>query len=70
MFTNPRNKQTEDYVTGRFGLRWKDTVERRFDQQLDELKQDLLKMSGAVEESIGQAVRALVDRDDELVQVP
>ena len=43
-------------------------MERRFDQQLDELKQDLLKMSGAVEESIGQAVRALVDRDDELVQ--
>ena len=38
-------------------------MERRFDQQLDELKQDLLKMSGAVEESIGQAVRALVDRD-------
>ena len=50
-------------------LRRKGTMERRFDQQLDELKQDLLKMSGAVEESIGQAVRALVDRDDALIQV-
>lgn len=43
-------------------------MERKFDHQLDELKQDLLKMSGAVEESIEQAVRALVDRDDALVQ--
>ena len=50
-------------------LREEGAMERRFDQQLDELKQDLLKMSGAVEESIEQAVRALVDRDDELVQV-
>ena len=43
-------------------------MERKFDHQLDELKQDLLKMGGAVEESIEQAVRALVDRDDVLVQ--
>lgn len=43
-------------------------MERKFDHQLDELKQDLLKMGGAVEESIEQAVRALVDRDDALVQ--
>ena len=50
-------------------LREEGAMERRFDQQLDELKQDILKMSGAVEESIEQAVRALVDRDDELVQV-
>ena len=41
---------------------------RRFDQQLDDLKQDLLKMGGAVEESIAQAVRSLVERDDELVK--
>ncbi len=43
-------------------------MERKFDQQLDGLKQDLLKMGGAVEESIGQAVCALVDRNDALVQ--
>ena len=43
-------------------------MERRFDQQLDDLKQDLLKMGGAVEESIAQAVRSLVERDDELVK--
>lgn len=43
-------------------------MERRFDQQLDDLKQELLKMGGAVEESIALAVKALVERDDELVQ--
>lgn len=44
-------------------------MERRFDQQLDDLKDDLLKMGGAVEESIEQAVAALVSRDDELIKV-
>ncbi|MFT5087010.1 MAG: phosphate transport system protein [Candidatus Latescibacterota bacterium] len=43
-------------------------MERKFDQQLDDLKQEILKMGGAVEESIAQAVKALVDRDDALVQ--
>ncbi len=33
-------------------------MERRFDQQLDDLKKELLKMGAAVEESIDQAVRA------------
>jgi phosphate transport system protein len=43
-------------------------MERRFDQQLGDLKQDLLKMGGAVEESIALAIRALVERDDALVR--
>ena len=43
-------------------------MERHFDQQLDAVKGELLKMGGAVEESIDQAVRALVDRDEELIQ--
>ena len=44
-------------------------MERRFDQQLDDLKQQLLRMGGAVEESIAQAVQSLVGRDDELIKV-
>jgi phosphate transport system protein len=43
-------------------------MERKFDQHLDDLKQELLKMGGAVEESIDQAVSALVERRDELVR--
>ena len=43
-------------------------MERTFDQRLDHLKGELLKMGSAVEESIAQAVRALVDRDDDLVE--
>ena len=39
-------------------------MERHFDQQLAEVKGELLKMGAAVEESIDQAVRALVDRDE------
>jgi len=44
-------------------------MERHFDQQLDEVKGELLKMGAAVEESIDQAVRALVDRDERLIQI-
>ncbi|MFA6110034.1 MAG: phosphate signaling complex protein PhoU [Candidatus Latescibacterota bacterium] len=43
-------------------------MERHFDQRLGDLKEQLLKMSAAVEESIEQAVRALVERDDALVE--
>jgi len=43
-------------------------MERHFDQQLDEVKGELLKMGAAVEESIDQAVRALVERDEGLIQ--
>jgi phosphate transport system protein len=43
-------------------------MERHFDQQLDDLKQELLKMGAAVEESIEQAVRALVERDEQLIE--
>jgi len=43
-------------------------MERRFDQRLDDLKKELLKMGAAVEESIDQAVRALVERDEALIQ--
>ncbi|MBS11703.1 MAG: phosphate transport system regulatory protein PhoU [Gemmatimonadetes bacterium] len=43
-------------------------MERTFDQLLDHLKGELLKMGGAVEESIDQAVRSLVDRDNDLAQ--
>ena len=44
-------------------------VERRFEHQLDDLKEELLKMGGAVEESIAQSVHALVERDDALIGV-
>jgi phosphate transport system protein len=43
-------------------------VERHFDQQLNELKAELLKMAGAVEASIGEAIQALVDRNDQLAE--
>lgn len=43
-------------------------MDRQFDQRLDDLKQQLLKMGGAVEESIDQAVHSLVDRDDDLIR--
>jgi len=43
-------------------------MERTLDQRLDHLKGELLKMGSAVEESIEQAVRSLVDRDDALTE--
>ena len=44
-------------------------MERTLDQRLDHLKGELLKMGSAVEESIEQAVRSLVDRDNDLAGV-
>ena len=41
-------------------------MERTLDQRLEHLKSELLKMGGAVEESIAQAVKCLVDRDNDL----
>jgi len=34
IFTNPSDKRTEDYITGRFGI-----MRTRFQQGLDELRQ-------------------------------
>ncbi len=42
--------------------------ERHFDQKLGDLKQRMLKMAGAVEQSIQEAVRSLTTRDDALAQ--
>ena len=44
-------------------------MERKFDQQLSDLKQDLLKMGGEVEESIALAMQALIERDNSLVDM-
>lgn len=43
-------------------------LERHFDQELQELKGSLLRMVGLVEQSIGEAVRSLVERDDALAE--
>lgn len=43
-------------------------MERTLDQRLEHLKGELLKMSGTVEQSIAEAVRSLVDRDNTLSQ--
>ncbi len=43
-------------------------MERTLDQHLEHLKGELLKMGGAVEDSIAQAVRSLVDRDNDLAE--
>ena len=42
-------------------------LERKFDQQLDDLKTELLAMGGAVEKLVEQALYALVERDDQTV---
>ena len=42
-------------------------LERKFDQQLDHLKAELLAMGGAVEKSVEQALYALVERDDQTI---
>lgn len=41
-------------------------MERHFDEALKNLKEKLLRMSGLVEESIGSAIKALMERNAEL----
>ena len=43
-------------------------MERHLDQLLDDLKGEFLKMGAAVEESIGQSIRALTERSESVAQ--
>lgn len=43
-------------------------MERHFDQELSDLKQELLRMAGFAEQSVAQALKALVQRDDALAK--
>ncbi len=43
-------------------------MERHFDQELAELKEYLLRMAGLTEQSVAQALKALVLRDDSLAK--
>ena len=42
------------------------TIQRRFDEELADLKQQILRMGSLVEGQIRQALQALIDRDDDL----
>ena len=44
-------------------------VERRFDEELKQLKERLLTMAGLAEQAVGKAVKALVDRSAAMAQV-
>lgn len=43
-------------------------MERQFDQELNALKENLLKMASLVEEAIAKSIKALVERDSNLAQ--
>ncbi|MEA2088120.1 MAG: phosphate signaling complex protein PhoU [Candidatus Caldatribacteriota bacterium] len=43
-------------------------MERQFDQELNSLKENLLKMASLAEEAIAKSIKALVERDSNLAQ--
>ncbi|MEA3454438.1 MAG: phosphate signaling complex protein PhoU, partial [Candidatus Caldatribacteriota bacterium] len=43
-------------------------MERQFDQELNALKENLLKMASLAEEAIAKSIKALVERDSTLAQ--
>ena len=43
-------------------------MQRHFDEELKELKGRLLSMAGLAEQSVGKAIKALVDRDSKMAQ--
>jgi len=44
-------------------------IDRHYDEELQELRHQLLEMGGLVEKQIADAMRALVDRDDEFARL-
>jgi phosphate transport system protein len=42
------------------------SIQRRFDEELADLKEKILRMGSLVEGQIRQALQALIDRDDDL----
>lgn len=63
LFSMPKDKRTEDYITG--GLV---DMRIRFDEQLKQLNKETINMGTMIEESIGDAVKALMKQDVELAQ--
>ena len=43
-------------------------MERHLDQRLEQIRHDLLRMGGLVEQMIGRANRALVERDEAAIR--
>ncbi|OGX08683.1 MAG: phosphate transport system regulatory protein PhoU [Omnitrophica WOR_2 bacterium GWA2_47_8] len=43
-------------------------MQRHFDEELEQLKQKLLRMSSLVEQIIGSSIKALIDRDSKLAE--
>ncbi|HSP99112.1 MAG TPA: phosphate signaling complex protein PhoU [Candidatus Dormibacteraeota bacterium] len=44
-------------------------IDRHYDEELQELRHNLLEMGGLVEKQIADAIRALVERDDEFARL-
>ena len=44
-------------------------IDRHYDEELQELRHHLLEMGGLVEKQIADAIRALIDRDDEFARL-
>ena len=44
-------------------------IDRHYDEELQELRHQLLEMGGLVEKQIADAIRALVDRDDQFARL-
>ena len=65
IFTNPDNKRTEEYVTGRVGLAMPE-VRVEFHEQLRELSRRRCRRSTSRATAVDQAIEAVVNRDTEL----
>ena len=72
LFTKPKHQQTEDYISGRFGLGTPAPMgrhtDREYEAELTQLRENLLLMGARVEQMVHQCIRALVARDAELAR--
>ena len=68
LFSMPKDKRTEDYITGRFGEERRYTMRNRFDRELTALHDLLIEMGTLSQKSIETAKDALLQQDRQLAR--
>ncbi len=68
VFLSPREKETEDYISGRFGWEEKAMLRTQFEEELLNLHNQFYEMGMLVSSAIHKSVRAYVKHDKEIAQ--
>ncbi|VEA84666.1 ATP-binding component of high-affinity phosphate-specific ABC transport system [Escherichia coli] len=77
LFTKPAKKQTEDYITGRYGLiqecvmdslNLNKHISGQFNAELESIRTQVMTMGGMVEQQLSDAITAMHNQDSDLAK--